>query len=57
MDGDIAPERRGDGGIHWDPVFIPDGLTQTLGEMAQDQRLRWSGTAKAHAQLRSYLAI
>ena len=57
MEGVIAPERRGDGGIHWEPVFIPDGLTQTLGEMAQDQKLRWSGTAKAYAQLRSYLAI
>ena len=56
VEGVIAPEPRGSA-LHWEPVFIPDGFTETLGEMTPDQKLRCSGTAKACAELRSYLAI
>jgi XTP/dITP diphosphohydrolase len=34
--GTIAPAPRGTGGFGYDPLFIPDGYTQTFGEMAQD---------------------
>ena len=47
--GVVAPEPCGDA-LHWEPVFIPDGSTQTLGEMMPDQKLRCTGTAGACAQ-------
>lgn len=45
--GEIAPERRGDGGIHWEPMFIPAGHTLTLGQMPREERLRCSASAEA----------
>jgi XTP/dITP diphosphohydrolase len=35
--GTIAPEPRGPEGFQWDPIFIPDGFTQTFAEMG-DQK-------------------
>lgn len=32
-DGKIPEHPRGDAGFGWNPVFIPDGYDQTLGEM------------------------
>ncbi len=49
--GQIAPEVRGAGGIHWDPIFIPDGHTQTLGEMDRPDRLACLGAPGAVVQL------
>ena len=31
--GSIAPEPRGSGGFGWDPIFVPEGRTQTYAEM------------------------
>ena len=33
VDGHITKERKGDAGFGYDPVFIPDGHTQTFAEM------------------------
>jgi len=35
--GAIAMQPRGDGGFGWDPIFIPQGETLTLGEMTPEQ--------------------
>lgn len=51
VDGNIAPQRRGSDGIHWDSMFIPDGQTKTLGEMTVDERI------SAHAFSRAYAAM
>ncbi|NNC21179.1 non-canonical purine NTP pyrophosphatase [Corallococcus exiguus] len=57
VDGTIALERRGDQGIHWEPVFIPDGQSRTIGEMALDEKLAFGANAQAYAQLRAELGI
>jgi XTP/dITP diphosphohydrolase len=54
VEGRIADERKGDG-IHWEPVFIPDGQSKTMGQMTLDERLACSGNAKAYGQIRSLL--
>lgn len=53
--GRIAPQARGTGGIHWDPIFIPDGQTRTLGEMTRPQRLACFGDPGAVTKLRRIL--
>jgi XTP/dITP diphosphohydrolase len=55
--GVIADAPRGTGGIHWEPAFVPDGYTQTFGEMARAQRLAASASASAFAALRANLGI
>ncbi|XXY48244.1 non-canonical purine NTP pyrophosphatase [Sorangium sp. So ce269] len=45
--GEIACERRGDEGIHWEPMFVPAGHTRTLGQMPREERLRVSASAEA----------
>lgn len=34
--GTIIEEKRGDGGFGYDPVFVPDGYTQTFAELPLD---------------------
>jgi XTP/dITP diphosphohydrolase len=55
--GTIADAPRGDGGIYWEPAFVPDGHTRTLGEMTRDERLATSASAQAFAALRVDLRI
>jgi XTP/dITP diphosphohydrolase len=31
--GSIAPESRGSGGFGWDPIFVPEGHTETYAEL------------------------
>ncbi len=33
MHGDVIDEPRGDGGFGYDPIFIPEGYEETLGEL------------------------
>lgn len=46
----IAPP-RGERGFGYDPLFIPDGATQTFGEMAPEEKARHSHRARAFAAL------
>lgn len=57
VEGTIAPSPRGLRGIHWEPVFIPDGQTRTLGEMEPREKLLHSASAKAYEQLRTALGL
>jgi XTP/dITP diphosphohydrolase len=57
VEGEIAPERRGSGGFHWDPVFIPRGETRTLAELPIDEKLRLSASGHAYAELRRHLGL
>ncbi len=52
IDGSIAHVRKGSG-IHWEPVFIPEGQSKTMGEMSIDEKLAISASAKAYKQFRS----
>ena len=33
VEGSIAPEPRGSGGFGWDPIFIPEGRSETYAEL------------------------
>jgi XTP/dITP diphosphohydrolase len=56
IEGTIAPRSKGQG-IHWEPVFIPDGHSKTLGQMTLEEKLACSASAQAYAQLRRALRI
>lgn len=53
IDGVIALESRGNKGIHWDSMFVPDGHTRTLGEMDDDERIAAHAFTKAYTALRA----
>ncbi len=57
IEGHIAPSARGSRGIHWEPIFIPDGQGKTLGEMEPEEKLRHSASAKAYRKLRDFLKL
>ena len=55
IEGAIVESPRGIGGFGYDPVFLPDGLVQTFGEMAPGEKNRISHRANAIRQLRAAL--
>jgi len=55
--GTIADSPRGAGGIHWDPVFIPDGESMTMGEMHPERRLEFFANAGAIGDFRRKIGI
>jgi len=47
MHGDVVVEPRGEKGFGYDPVFVPSGYTQTLGELDDDVKSEISHRGKA----------
>ena len=47
MYGEVLTSPRGDGGFGYDPSFIPEGYTQTLGELDNEIKKSISHRAKA----------
>jgi XTP/dITP diphosphohydrolase len=47
MHGDVIDEKCGDKGFGYDPIFIPEGYTQTLGELDSTVKSKISHRAKA----------
>ena len=47
LEGRLATERRGEGGFGYDPIFVPDGDTQTVAELGDDWKRRNSHRARA----------
>jgi XTP/dITP diphosphohydrolase len=54
-DGRIADAPRGTGGFGYDPVFIPEGHTQTFGELHDTVKQEISHRARALAQATHFL--
>jgi XTP/dITP diphosphohydrolase len=45
--GELVPEWRGEGGFGYDPVFLVPGAGKTFGEMAPEEKRRYSHRAAA----------
>ena len=54
-EGRLAQEPRGQNGFGYDPLFIPDGYTQTFGELPEEVKEKISHRARALAKARPFL--
>lgn len=55
-DGEITKQRRGDKGFGYDPVFLPNGKTQTFAEMSLQEKSEIGHRGKAMRQLIGYFS-
>ena len=55
VDGTIAPERQGENGFGYDPVFHPDGFPGTFAQLGQDVKDTISHRARATQALADFL--
>ena len=55
MEGSIAREKRGEGGFGYDPVFIPEGMSQTNGELGEAFKNTISHRGKALRAMAAFL--
>lgn len=53
--GEIIRQRRGNAGFGYDPIFVPEGCTQTFAEMGSEQKNKISHRAKAVGKLCKFL--
>lgn len=53
--GQLVWPPRGDKGFGYDPIFVPEGETDTFGEMPAEKKLPLTHRALAFAKLRAYL--
>jgi XTP/dITP diphosphohydrolase len=55
-EGSLVAEPRGSGGFGYDPIFVPQGLKQTMAELAPGEKHRISHRGKAFRALGRLLA-
>lgn len=55
VEGEITLEKSGTGGFGYDPIFRPDGYTQTFAEMGEEEKNRISHRARATMKLCEFL--
>jgi XTP/dITP diphosphohydrolase len=53
--GTLLTETRGEGGFGYDPLFVPQGYTQTFAEMAEDEKNDISHRANALRKFTEFL--
>ena len=54
-EGEIIPQERGTGGFGYDPIFLMQGMDQTMAELSMDEKNRLSHRAKAVIQAKEIL--
>lgn len=54
-EGKLIREARGNAGFGYDPIFVPDGYTETFAEMGADMKNTISHRAKAVEKLKEFL--
>lgn len=55
MDGHIATERAGNGGFGYDPIFVPEGYSQTNAQLGEEVKNRISHRGKALRAMAEFL--
>lgn len=53
--GFIAEEKKGDSGFGYDPIFIPDGFSESFAQMTNEQKNSISHRFRATEKLNDYL--
>ena len=53
--GTIAEEKLGDSGFGYDPIFIPEGFSESFAQMSSEQKNSISHRYRATEQLGNYL--
>ena len=53
--GNISSKPKGEGGFHYDPIFIPRGHNRTFAEMSSEEKNKISHRAIATKKLKKYL--
>lgn len=53
--GTITEEKRGDSGFGYDPVFIPEGFSESFAQMSRDMKNSISHRYRATLELSNYL--
>lgn len=55
VEGTLVPAERGTGGFGYDPLFVPEGFTETFGELPAGVKNRFSHRARALEQAMNFL--
>jgi len=54
INGKISPEKKGNNGFGYDPIFIPDGYEQTFGEMESKLKMSIDHRFKAFLKIKKF---
>lgn len=57
MHGEVITQMRGENGFGYDPIFIPNGHTTTLGQMSFEQKQKLSHRYKALVKMIGVLGV